>query len=52
MGDADEDALLSRLSGTAAGEPHGELDRIVRAFEDAGYLADGPRAPAMARRSP
>jgi hypothetical protein len=44
-GDADEDALLSRLSGTAAGEPDSELDRIVRAFEDAGYLADGPRRP-------
>ncbi|OAH09965.1 hypothetical protein [Streptomyces jeddahensis] len=44
-GDADEDALLSRLSGTAAGDPDGELDRIVRAFEDAGYLADGPQRP-------
>ncbi|MFI6012287.1 hypothetical protein ACIBAG_26325 [Streptomyces sp. NPDC051243] len=44
-GDAYEDALLSRLSGTAAGEPDGELDRIVRAFEDAGYLADGPQRP-------
>ncbi|WP_159774569.1 hypothetical protein [Streptomyces sp. HM190] len=44
-GDADQTALLSRLSGTAAGEPHGELDRVVRAFEDAGYLADGTRRP-------
>ncbi|MEU0390263.1 hypothetical protein [Streptomyces chartreusis] len=44
-GDADEDALLSRLSGTAAVEPDDELARIVRAFEDAGYLADGPRCP-------
>ncbi|MET9683225.1 hypothetical protein [Streptomyces coeruleorubidus] len=44
-GDTDEDALLSRLSGTAAGEPDDELDRIVRAFENAGYLADGPRRP-------
>ncbi|MER5833935.1 hypothetical protein ABT116_24575 [Streptomyces sp. NPDC002130] len=43
--DADEDALLSRLSGTAAGKPDDEIDRIVRAFEDAGYLADGPRRP-------
>ncbi|WP_328349875.1 hypothetical protein OG800_03645 [Streptomyces sp. NBC_00445] len=44
--DADEDALLSRLSGTTtAGEPDDELDRIVRAFEGAGYLADGPRSP-------
>ncbi|MBG0857819.1 hypothetical protein I2W78_39815 [Streptomyces spinoverrucosus] len=42
---ADEDALLSRLSGTTAGEPDDELDRLVRAFEDAGYLADGPRSP-------
>ncbi|MEU6912464.1 hypothetical protein [Streptomyces olindensis] len=44
-GDADEETLLSRLSGTAAGEPDDELDRVVRAFEDAGYLADGPRRP-------
>ncbi|WP_328500011.1 hypothetical protein OG828_03000 [Streptomyces sp. NBC_00457] len=44
--DEDEDALLSRLSGTTtAGEPDNELDRIVRAFEGAGYLADGPRSP-------
>ncbi|MFC9912769.1 hypothetical protein [Streptomyces sp. NPDC127197] len=45
-GDVDRDSLLSRLSGTAADEPDGELDRIVRAFEDAGYLADGPQRPA------
>ncbi|WP_328875506.1 hypothetical protein OHT76_38560 [Streptomyces sp. NBC_00287] len=44
-GDVDEDALLSRLSGTAADEPDDELDRIVRAFENAGYLANGPRPP-------
>ncbi|GEC03672.1 hypothetical protein SSP24_13270 [Streptomyces spinoverrucosus] len=43
-GDADEDTLLSRLSGTAAGEPDDELDRVVRAFEDAGYLVDGARS--------
>jgi hypothetical protein len=43
--DADQDALLTRLSGTAAGGPDDELDRVVRAFEDAGYLADGPRSP-------
>ncbi|WP_210570368.1 hypothetical protein [Streptomyces sp. GESEQ-4] len=44
--DADEHALLSRLSGTMTeGGPDDELDRIVRAFEGAGYLADGPRSP-------
>ncbi|MGW0763849.1 hypothetical protein ACWD1Y_46670, partial [Streptomyces sp. NPDC002814] len=37
---------LSRLSGTTTeGGPDDELDRIVRAFEGAGYLADGPRSP-------
>ncbi|WP_031475533.1 hypothetical protein [Streptomyces bicolor] len=45
-GDADEDALLSRLSGTTtAAEPDGELNRIVRAFEGAGYLAGEPQRP-------
>ncbi len=58
-GHADEDALLSRLSGAATGgpdaepdaeleaepdaEPDAELDRLVGAFKDAGYLAQGPR---------
>ncbi|MBD0841419.1 hypothetical protein [Streptomyces sp. TRM68416] len=41
----DEEALLARLSGTAVAEPDDELDRLVRAFEDAGYLADAPRSP-------
>ncbi|WNZ13445.1 hypothetical protein [Streptomyces sp. 11x1] len=44
-GDADVEALLSRLSGTAADEPDDELDRIVRAFEGAGYLAGEARRP-------
>ncbi|MET9953298.1 hypothetical protein ABZ135_17350 [Streptomyces sp. NPDC006339] len=44
--DADGNALLSRLSGaetaaTAATAPDEELDRVVRAFEEAGYLTDG-----------
>jgi hypothetical protein len=44
--DADEKALLARLSGTAtAVEPDGELDRVVRAFEGAGYLAHEPQRP-------
>ncbi len=45
-GDANEGALLSRLSGAAADEPDAELDRLLGAFESAGYMADGPqRAP-------
>ncbi|GAA3651696.1 hypothetical protein ACG5V6_15670 [Streptomyces chitinivorans] len=41
---ADEEALLRLLSG--AGEPaDAEQRRLVRAFEDAGYLADGPPRP-------
>ncbi|WP_338895601.1 hypothetical protein WBG99_07660 [Streptomyces sp. TG1A-60] len=42
-GDADDSALLSRLSGRSTGEPDAELDRLVRAFDGAGYLAGGPR---------
>ncbi|MBC9730940.1 hypothetical protein [Streptomyces sp. TRM68367] len=39
-GDADGGALLARLSGSAAGAADAELDRLTRAFEDAGYLAE------------
>ncbi|MFC7307180.1 hypothetical protein ACFQVC_23500 [Streptomyces monticola] len=42
-GSADQDALLSRLSGTVPGEPDAELDRLVRAFDDAGYLTAAPQ---------
>ncbi|WP_338778513.1 hypothetical protein [Streptomyces sp. DG1A-41] len=42
-GDADEGALLARLSGSAADEPDAELDRLLGAFESAGYMADGPQ---------
>lgn len=42
-GDANEGALLSRLSGRSIGEPDAELDRLLGAFEGAGYMADGPR---------
>ncbi|MER6015867.1 hypothetical protein [Streptomyces bluensis] len=42
-GDADQGTLLDRLSGGAAGAPDAELDRLVRAFEDAGYVAEGPQ---------
>ncbi|GAB2757151.1 hypothetical protein [Streptomyces bullii] len=45
-GETVQDALLARLSGTATGEPDAELDRLVRAFADAGYLAEGPQRPA------
>ncbi|GAA3503359.1 hypothetical protein GCM10019016_104690 [Streptomyces prasinosporus] len=44
-GDADEDALLSLLTeGTTAPVDEG-LDRVLRAFEEAGYLAEGPLTP-------
>jgi hypothetical protein len=39
-GDADQEALLARLSGGEAGEPNARLDRLVRAFQEAGYLAE------------
>jgi hypothetical protein len=42
-GDADQDALLARLSGTATGEPDAEINRLFQAFEDAGYLAEEPQ---------
>jgi hypothetical protein len=42
-GEADDGALLSRLSGRSTGEPDAGLDRLLGAFEGAGYLADGPR---------
>ncbi|MGW0733108.1 hypothetical protein [Streptomyces sp. NPDC002851] len=45
-GDTDQDALLARLAGTVTGEPDAELDRLVGAFEGAGYLADGPQRAA------
>ncbi|AQS65786.1 hypothetical protein [Streptomyces pactum] len=50
--DADEDALLSLLSGAAAAPADGELGRVVRAFHGAGYLTDGqqhPKWPAARR---
>ncbi|MGW0615611.1 hypothetical protein [Streptomyces sp. NPDC002788] len=42
-GDADDAALLSLLSGRSTGEPDAELDRLLRAFDGAGYMADAPR---------
>ncbi|MEV5427723.1 hypothetical protein [Streptomyces sp. NPDC052701] len=42
-GDADQDALLARLTGRATDRPDAGLDRLVKAFEDAGYLAEAPR---------
>ncbi|MET9440728.1 hypothetical protein [Streptomyces sp. NPDC006610] len=48
----DEDALLSRLTGATTGSSDEELDRVVRAFEEAGYLAREPqdsRWPAARR---
>ncbi|MFJ8542149.1 hypothetical protein ACIRFH_09060 [Streptomyces sp. NPDC093586] len=42
-GDADEDVLLSLLRGESAAAPVGrELERVVRAFEKAGYLTEEP----------
>ncbi|MFJ5731759.1 hypothetical protein [Streptomyces paradoxus] len=41
-GDADERLLLSRLTGDASvPRADTELDRVVRGFEQAGFLADG-----------
>ncbi|MFF6916584.1 hypothetical protein [Streptomyces sp. NPDC012466] len=51
-GSADEDVLLSRLTGVTTGSVGEGLDRVVRAFEEAGYLAEGPqesRWPAARR---
>ncbi|CAL9363214.1 hypothetical protein SUDANB6_00706 [Streptomyces sp. enrichment culture] len=45
-GDADEAALLARLSGAAPDASGPGLDRLVRAFEEAGYAAPAPRAAA------
>ncbi|KAF3463409.1 hypothetical protein [Streptomyces sp. Tu 3180] len=44
-GGADKDVLLSRLTGVTTGPVDEELDRVVRAFEEAGYLAEGPQDP-------
>ncbi|MFJ8148741.1 hypothetical protein ACIQ6R_27370 [Streptomyces sp. NPDC096048] len=44
-GDVDENALLSLLAGGTADSADEGLDRLVRAFGEAGYLADGPSAP-------
>ncbi|MEU1040463.1 hypothetical protein ACFYP4_00805 [Streptomyces sp. NPDC005551] len=43
--DADESALLSLLSGVDTAPLDEELHRVVRAFEEAGYLADEPQLP-------
>ncbi|MGY0071238.1 hypothetical protein ACWZEH_31605 [Streptomyces sp. QTS137] len=43
--DADQGALLSLLSGAAAVPADEELNRVVRAFEEAGYLSDEPQRP-------
>jgi hypothetical protein len=43
-GDVNEGALLSRLSGSAAADAdEAELDRLLDAFDSAGYLTDGPQ---------
>ncbi|WP_432117632.1 hypothetical protein [Streptomyces sp. bgisy032] len=44
-GEADEDALLSLLTGTATGPMDDELARVLRAFEETGYLAQEPPDP-------
>ncbi|MEU1079762.1 hypothetical protein ABZ368_05875 [Streptomyces sp. NPDC005908] len=43
--DVDEDALLSLLTGGTPGPVDEGTDRVIRAFEEAGYLAEGPLAP-------
>ncbi|NJQ03191.1 hypothetical protein [Streptomyces zingiberis] len=52
-GGADERALLARLADGTAGPADPELDRVVHAFEQAGYLTDGSPPggwPAARRR--
>ncbi|MFF5638008.1 hypothetical protein [Streptomyces sp. NPDC012825] len=44
-GHADENALLSLLSGDHAASADEELRRVARGFEEAGYLADAARRP-------
>ncbi|MEW1902752.1 hypothetical protein [Streptomyces sp. NPDC086147] len=44
-GRADEDALLALLSGAPGTPADEELRRVVRGFEEAGYLADAARPP-------
>ncbi|WAX76667.1 hypothetical protein [Streptomyces sp. KMM 9044] len=43
--DADQGTLLSLLSGAAAVPADGELNHVVRAFEEAGYLTGEPQHP-------
>ncbi|MFI8208438.1 hypothetical protein [Streptomyces werraensis] len=44
-GDTDEDALLSLLAGGTAAPVDEGMDRVIRAFAEAGYLAEGPLGP-------
>lgn len=44
-GGADENVLLTRLTGVTTGPVDEEVDRVVRAFEEAGYLAQERPAP-------
>ncbi|MFE1250229.1 hypothetical protein [Streptomyces sp. NPDC058735] len=41
-GGADEEALLSLLTGAATGPMDDDLARVLMAFEETGYLAEGP----------
>ncbi|MFJ3139944.1 hypothetical protein ACIPK5_29100 [Streptomyces sp. NPDC086843] len=43
--DVDEDALLSLLTRGTPGPLDEGTDRVIRAFEEAGYLAEGPLGP-------
>ncbi|MER5555374.1 hypothetical protein ABT001_27520 [Streptomyces sp. NPDC002793] len=43
--DADQEALLSMLSGTGGASDGDELGPVVRAFADAGYLVAEPERP-------
>ncbi|MFC7993770.1 hypothetical protein ACFUV2_31245 [Streptomyces pilosus] len=50
-GDADQEALLSLLAGDGTAPVDEEVERVVRAFAEAGYLTDGPhRSPWPAHR--
>ncbi|MDG9702590.1 hypothetical protein [Streptomyces sp. DH37] len=49
-GGVDEDALLSLLTGRTTAPVDEELERVVRAFEEAGYLAEEPGHPQWPAR--
>ncbi|MEV1012010.1 hypothetical protein [Streptomyces sp. NPDC049881] len=51
-GRADPEALAHRLTGAVPGGQDAALDRVLRAFEDAGYTGDAGRTGSAASRVP